>query len=122
MKKVILFFLAIVVVLQCSMKFAIVAYYQLNKEYIASTLCENKDKPDLKCNGKCYLTKKIKTQDEKETKFPSLLKDTEGFVIFISSIDITLHTIVYKIQNVFNSRYLIKPYQSPICAIFQPPQ
>lgn len=122
MKKGILLFLAMVVLVQCSMKFAIVAYYQLNKEYIAATLCENKDKPDMKCNGKCYLTKKIKTQEEKETKLPSLVKEAEAFVVFISSFDLTLPHIVYKPQSILNSHYLIKPYQSPLCAIFQPPQ
>ena len=34
--------------------------YNYNKEYIASVLCENRDKPELACNGKCYLNKKIK--------------------------------------------------------------
>lgn len=34
--------------------------YNVNKEYIASVLCENRNKPELACNGKCYLNKKIK--------------------------------------------------------------
>lgn len=34
--------------------------YHANNEYIASVLCENRDKPELACNGKCYLTKKMK--------------------------------------------------------------
>ena len=38
--------------------------YNLNKEYIASVLCENRDKPQLACNGKCYLDKKIKESKE----------------------------------------------------------
>ncbi|MCK5816046.1 MAG: hypothetical protein KAH07_08890 [Flavobacteriaceae bacterium] len=38
--------------------------YNLNKEYIASVLCENRDRPQLACNGKCYLDKKIKESKE----------------------------------------------------------
>lgn len=34
--------------------------YQVNKDYIASVLCENRNKPELACNGKCYLAKEVK--------------------------------------------------------------
>ena len=33
--------------------------YYANYEYIAAVLCENKDKPYLECNGKCYLQKQL---------------------------------------------------------------
>lgn len=36
--------------------------YFLNYEYIANELCENKDKPLMACNGKCYLEKQVKIQ------------------------------------------------------------
>ncbi|WP_233260724.1 hypothetical protein [Pedobacter sp. HMWF019] len=44
----------------------IYAGFELNKNYIASALCENRDKPQLHCNGKCYLMKKLKQAEEKE--------------------------------------------------------
>ena len=44
------------------------AGYELNKNYIASVLCENKEKPKLQCNGKCYLAKKIKQAEKSEQK------------------------------------------------------
>jgi hypothetical protein len=34
--------------------------YELNKKYIAEVLCENKDKPEMHCNGKCHLKKQLK--------------------------------------------------------------
>lgn len=40
--------------------------FQFNKNYIAANLCENRDKPVLQCNGKCYLSKKLKQEAEKE--------------------------------------------------------
>jgi hypothetical protein len=36
------------------------AGFKLNQSYITAKLCENRDKPLLHCNGKCYLMKKIK--------------------------------------------------------------
>jgi len=38
--------------------------YNLNKQFIATTLCENRDKPGSCCQGKCYLKKQLqKDQD-----------------------------------------------------------
>lgn len=36
-----------------------VAYYELNIDYIIETYCENKAKPQLKCNGKCHLADQL---------------------------------------------------------------
>ena len=38
--------------------------YNLNKQFIATALCENRDKPGSCCQGKCYLKKQLqKDQD-----------------------------------------------------------
>lgn len=49
-------------------RFFIYAGFELNKKYIATTLCENRDKPWLHCNGKCYFMKKINQAAENEKK------------------------------------------------------
>lgn len=46
--------------------------YHANYDYIANVLCENRDRPYLECNGKCYLEKQLKktnhdTHDHKST-------------------------------------------------------
>jgi hypothetical protein len=38
--------------------------YALNKEYIASTLCVNKNKPAMHCSGKCQLKKQLAKASE----------------------------------------------------------
>ena len=40
--------------------------YQFNKEYIATHLCVNKDKPELACQGKCVLMKKLALLNKKD--------------------------------------------------------
>ncbi len=35
----------------------LVSFYTLNNESFTELFCENKDKPELECNGKCSLTK-----------------------------------------------------------------
>ena len=44
----------------------IYAGFELNRNYIATHLCENRDKPWLHCNGKCYFMKKIRQAEDKE--------------------------------------------------------
>ena len=41
--------------------------YVVNYEYITKVLCVNKDKPKMKCNGKCHLMKELANQAEKDT-------------------------------------------------------
>ncbi len=56
--------------------------FKCNQRYIASTLCENKQKPALECDGKCYLKKQIKKQQESEDS-PLSLKKVQFFDFFI---------------------------------------
>ncbi len=42
--------------------------YQFRKDFIAKALCVNKQKPQLNCNGKCYLAKRLKATEEQESK------------------------------------------------------
>ena len=51
----------------CSSLFVYVGF-EANQKFIAAELCVNKDKPQLHCNGKCYLMKKLKQAQDKEQK------------------------------------------------------
>jgi len=61
--------------------------YLINKEFIAKTLCINKDKPKSCCKGKCHMVKQLQktNQDtDKNTKNTSnrvQLKELNEFVI-----------------------------------------
>jgi hypothetical protein len=47
------------------------AGFKLNQSYITAKLCENRDKPLLHCNGKCYLMKKIKQAEDQQNNAES---------------------------------------------------
>lgn len=51
-------------------KSVLVLNYQWNKDYIARVLCVNRDKPEMKCEGKCYLCKKLKADAKKDQDDP----------------------------------------------------
>lgn len=59
--------------------------FKINQDFIAKVLCINKDKPELKCNGKCHLTKQLKKVEEPEEKqAPNNTKDKREIVYFLS--------------------------------------
>ena len=64
--------------------------YIINYDYIANVLCENKNKPQLKCNGKCHLMKELAKASESEKPISSDKKSSFAFgdneVLFLESI------------------------------------
>src|SRR5210317_1535035 len=38
---------------------AVYSIYEFNKSQFIENYCENKDKPELKCNGKCHLSEQM---------------------------------------------------------------
>ena len=70
--------------LQTFSSFVIQAEYLLNKSYIAAVLCENKDKPMMHCNGKCYLSKQLKKQEKQEQNAPNgIMKKMDAQPFFL---------------------------------------
>lgn len=61
------------------------AEFKSNQRYIAETLCENKDKPQLNCEGKCYLMKKLKDAEEKEKQQEKQAQKKVAHDLFFSS-------------------------------------
>lgn len=41
-------------------------WYVSNKSYVANVLCENKNRPAMQCNGKCYLAKQLKKAEQEQ--------------------------------------------------------
>ncbi|WOI22451.1 MULTISPECIES: hypothetical protein [Nonlabens] len=56
------------------------AYYEMNIDMIIEQYCENTDRPELNCDGKCYLAKTLKLQqaqsrtDSKEQAISMLIE------------------------------------------------
>lgn len=50
-----------------------VVEYAVNYDYIAKVLCINKNRPEIHCNGKCYLSKELaKANDSESSPFQKL--------------------------------------------------
>jgi len=111
---------------QTMFKAGFIIYWKANQAYITETLCENKDKPQLHCNGKCYLNKQLKKADDTESDNKSIpnailkLKSVDLFVLqnhnwsfgsYLFSSD--------KSTPIYSSLNLLTGYQN---SLFQPPK
>lgn len=91
------FILLITLLLAQFSRVFVYAGFELNEQYIATVLCENKDKPQLHCNGKCYLAKKLKQAEEKEKKQErDAQKKNAQDVFFVKAIDLPLIPLCLK--------------------------
>jgi len=66
MKKIVGLALVLALGFQFLMKLGILTYFQLNKAYIIEVFCENKAKPQLHCDGQCFLAKKLQEAEDRE--------------------------------------------------------
>ena len=57
--------------------------YALRYDYYAHELCENKDKPELKCNGTCKLAQLMKASEEANLAIPNSSKTMEAPVMMV---------------------------------------
>lgn len=103
-----------------STRFVIYAGFKLNQGYIASVLCENRDKPVLKCEGKCYLSKKLKQADEKEKSQERESQKKHLQDAFIQ--DKALVNFPLKLIEVLSTPVLESPQPLHLPAPFHPPQ
>ena len=66
------FFMSLVLLFSSNLKSFITINYLINKAEITELFCINKEKPQLECNGKCHLAKKIKKIGIEEDEKPLL--------------------------------------------------
>ncbi|MCF6223355.1 MAG: hypothetical protein L3J34_06460 [Flavobacteriaceae bacterium] len=93
-----------------------------NKEYIINVLCENRDKPALACNGKCYLEKQLKKVNNQDTHDNSIPKiDISKYPVSLISIVTEKEIVKEFIQKTsFDNR---KTYpQKYYTSVFKPPK
>jgi hypothetical protein len=99
--------------------------YLMNYDYIVNVLCENKDVPEMKCNGKCYLSKMLAKEQKKDQKNPfesSLVKTDEIPIIVIDitrfvfpeqESSITLDSNLWGFQNLISTLFVFDTVQPP---------
>lgn len=72
------------ILLQTFSQVVIVAQYYANKDYIAKNLCENRSKPQMHCDGKCCLKKKLAKEGKEQAPGQRNQKSEEVVTLFYS--------------------------------------
>ncbi len=128
MRFVSIIFLTLVICFQSLQGFFTVVNWKLNQAEITEKFCENKAKLNMHCDGKCYLSKQLKLQEDEEQadlskkQLPKLKKVKEIEVFSkIQLFKISLNTelsLPNKPNPEINQNYTLEEVK--LC--FQPPQ
>jgi hypothetical protein len=111
------------IVMQSFNKLGIILAFKINQSYIASAFCENKDKPEMHCNGRCVLAKKLKQaeQNEEKQRAENLEKANVLFFCKLNRLEVNESSASPKTSD-FNIFYLKFKPSSFTNDIFKPPQ
>jgi len=98
----------------------IYAGFELNRNYIASKLCENRDKPWLHCNGKCYFMKKIRQAQERDkNEERQSQKNFFQEALFCQKDNFRFYSQILQVMQVPGYRIILPVVSLPI---YQPPR
>lgn len=124
MKNALVYILLIATLLPSISPWGTIAYYHVNKDYIARVLCENRDKPQLHCDGQCYLAKRLKVQQDRQDK------ETTERVQNMPVLQLFCQTnLPFQFRQLWDSSlffglpsYRFPSYVAPLGGLFRPPQ
>ncbi len=123
MKQITATILAILVFAVSAKDVLLWASFKANQDFIAKTLCINRDQPEKKCNGKCQLTKKIaESKKESPEEAPVPQPDEQKQVLNCQAID--HFEINPATAPASKPRFAEDTFTAQSCAtdIFQPPK
>ncbi len=82
--------------------------YVANYDYIVENFCINKDKPELECNGQCYLMKQLAEQtDEDQTNpFEKQKKSESSEIVYLETFNYSIPFVIQMdVSNLIGYRY-----------------
>ena len=102
-------------------RWLVVVDFTINREFIAKVLCINKEKPKLKCAGKCQLMKKMAQEENKDSKSSVPANTNVAEVIFTMNEATDFDVFDQTFLRTYVSFYPLKKYPPPLVSIFHPP-
>jgi len=123
LKQLITIFLALLVFLQPFTKAWIFVSFKMNQEYIAETLCVQKEIPRNTCHGECQLMKRLKKVEQAEQQQKPPVPKLKIEVLFCHQlIDFQLQTIFSDTKEIFIIFYRRLHPMVSIDDFFHPPK
>ncbi|MGY0038200.1 hypothetical protein [Pedobacter sp. NJ-S-72] len=123
MRKSVCILLFLIIASQSFNKLWVTVSFKMNERYISSVLCENKNRPEMHCNGRCILVKKLKQAEENEQKQRNQNQENTNVLFFckLNRLKVTEFLLAVKIDS-FNRFYLDFKPSAFHNDIFKPPQ
>ena len=95
--------------------------YKVNKNFIATVLCENRAKANMHCNGKCFLKKELqKSAKEHSSKNGNLTNDFVELIAVSTKHEMLLKPSVTTLQSNFTA-FIFSYAHSHSGSVFHPP-
>ena len=82
--------------------------YIVNYDFIIKELCENKEKPELACNGKCHLMKELAKANDSDKPLSTDKKEANKQpieVLFLEKFPVDFQLFTYREEKMINSFY-----------------
>lgn len=99
----------------------VLAGYELNKDYISKVLCINRDKPEMHCNGQCYLKKKLQENQQRKDGENGTSANRMDVVLFCPGEKPLLQADL-KSSAYCYPKEVSRAYCSPYFSFFHPPR
>ena len=119
-KQMVAFILLATFLAQSFSRYFIIADYYTNRNAYAE-FCENKAKPELHCNGKCQLEKKLSAEERKEKQNPARKADIKNIIFFTPSFFPSIQQSIAAFKIWYPSLQVFV-VSNPVSDIFHPPQ
>jgi len=124
MRPVIAVFFLSLLLLQLGSRWLVVAGFTVNQGTIARTLYENRTRPQLHCNGRCVLAKRLKAADEREKQQQSIRPMQAEIQWYVAPVPVVL---AFDEPDFSGEKNLCPAYADPVttspaCSFFHPPR
>lgn len=107
-------------ILQFSGTVIFISWFKLNQDNITEWFCINKERPELKCEGKCFMLKQVK-EAEKEQSQQELIGSEQIQWVYLSAATVDTQKMISRNKPliVFNP-FFVEQTGYP-ADVFQPP-
>ena len=113
---------ALSLLLQTNSKLVFITDYYLNKDYIAKNLCENRNKPEMNCCGKCCLKKKLVNDEKDQSPSSGSQRGKEEVTLYYSPFSIQVVSYQLSVVPTDYPTYTDPVVSSSPGALLRPPQ
>lgn len=118
MQKVFSLIMPFIFLFVVSQQAVVIMHFKLNQQAIIKQFCINKSKPELQCNGKCYLSKELQETENSDSE--KIISAKNFDLTFNSNLEFEIEPPTIS-KNKEKIIYMEFPHTEPYLEILVPP-